>query len=117
MLLIDTAGRIHTNANLMNELEKVKRIIAREISGAPHEILLVLDSIIGQNAIVQAREFLKFSGITGIFLTKLDGTAKGGSVISIVAELGLPVKFIGVGESEEDMLPFSPQNFVDALLS
>ncbi len=117
ILLIDTAGRIHTNANLMNELEKVKRIIAREISGAPHEILLVLDSTIGQNAIVQAREFLKFSGITGIFLTKLDGTAKGGSVISIVAELGLPVKFIGVGESEEDMLPFSPQNFVDALLS
>ncbi len=117
ILLIDTAGRIHTNANLMNELEKVKRIIAREISGAPHEILLVLDSTIGQNAIVQAREFLKFSGITGIFLTKLDGTAKGGSVISIVSELGLPVKFIGVGESEEDMLPFSPQNFVDALLS
>jgi fused signal recognition particle receptor len=117
VLLIDTAGRIHTNTNLMNELEKVKRIIAREISGAPHEILLVLDSTIGQNAIVQAREFLKFSGITGVFLTKLDGTAKGGSVISIVAELGLPVKFIGVGESEEDMLPFSPQNFVDALLS
>ncbi|HCS47000.1 MAG TPA: signal recognition particle-docking protein FtsY, partial [Candidatus Aminicenantes bacterium] len=84
LLLVDTAGRIHTNANLMSELEKVKRIIGREIAGAPQEILLVLDSSIGQNAVVQAREFLKFAGITGLFLTKLDGTAKGGSVISIV---------------------------------
>jgi fused signal recognition particle receptor len=117
LLLVDTAGRIHTNTNLMNELEKIRRIISREIAGAPHEILLVLDSTIGQNALVQAREFLKFSGITGIFLTKLDGTAKGGSVISIVEELKLPVKFVGVGEDIQDMLPFSPPQFVDALIS
>jgi fused signal recognition particle receptor len=116
-LLVDTAGRIHTNTNLMNELEKIKRVISREIEGAPHEILLVLDSTIGQNALVQAREFLKFSGITGIFLTKLDGTAKGGSVISIVDELKLPIKFIGIGENAEDMLVFSPEDFVNALLS
>jgi fused signal recognition particle receptor len=117
LLLVDTAGRIHTNTNLMNELEKVKRIITREITGAPHEILLVLDSTIGQNALAQAREFLKFSGITGVFLTKLDGTAKGGSVISIVDELGLPIKFIGVGEGVEDILAFSAPQFVDALIS
>jgi len=117
LLLVDTAGRIHTNANLMSELEKVKRIIGREIAGAPQEILLVLDSSIGQNAVVQAREFLKFAGITGLFLTKLDGTAKGGSVISIVEELKLPVKFIGIGEDAQDVLPFSPQEFVNALIS
>lgn len=117
LLLIDTAGRIHTNVNLMNELEKIKRIVSREIEGAPHESLLVLDASIGQNALVQAREFLKFSGLTGIFLTKLDGTAKGGSVISIVDELELPIKFIGIGEEEEDILPFSPEEFTDALLS
>jgi len=117
LLLIDTAGRIHTNISLMNELEKIKRIVSREIEGAPHESLLVLDATIGQNAIVQAKEFLKFSGLTGIFLTKLDGTAKGGSVLSIVDELGLPIKFVGVGEDEKDMLPFSPSEFADALLS
>jgi fused signal recognition particle receptor len=117
LLLVDTAGRIHTNTNLMNELEKIRRIIAREITGAPHEILLVLDSTTGQNALVQAREFLKFSGITGVFLTKLDGTAKGGSVISIVEELKLPIKFVGIGEDIQDMLPFSPPQFVDALIS
>lgn len=117
VLLVDTAGRIHTNTNLMNELEKIRRVISREIQGAPHEILLVLDASIGQNALVQAREFLKFSGITGIFLTKLDGTAKGGSVISIVDELKLPIKFLGIGEGEKDMLRFSPQKFTEALLS
>jgi len=116
LLLIDTAGRIHTNVNLMNEMEKIKRIISREIEGAPHEILLVLDASIGQNALIQAKEFLKVSGLTGIFLTKLDGTAKGGSVISIIEELQLPIKFIGVGEKEEDMIPFSPKEFVKALL-
>lgn len=116
-LLVDTAGRIHTNINLMNELEKIRRVISREIDGAPHEILLVLDSSIGQNALVQANEYLKFSGITGIFLTKLDGTAKGGSVLSIVDELQLPIEFIGVGENEADMLRFSSQEFVTALLS
>lgn len=117
VLLVDTAGRVHTNTNLMNELEKIKRIIAREIDGAPQEILLVLDSTIGQNALGQAREFLRFAGITGIFLTKLDGTAKGGSVVSIVEELGLPIKLIGIGEDILDMVPFSPREFVNALIS
>jgi fused signal recognition particle receptor len=116
-MLVDTAGRIHTNTNLMNELEKIRRVIAREIEGAPQEILLVLDASIGQNALIQAREFLKFSGITGIFLTKLDGTAKGGVVISISDELGLPIKLIGTGESETDLLDFSAEQFVDALFS
>jgi fused signal recognition particle receptor len=116
-LLVDTAGRIHTNINLMNELEKIRRVISREIEGAPQEILLVLDSSIGQNALIQAKEFLKFSGLTGVFLTKLDGTAKGGSVISIVDELQLPVKLVGVGEGERDLIDFSPQEFVRALLS
>lgn len=116
-LMIDTAGRIHTNVNLMNELEKIRRVISREIPGAPHEILLVLDASIGQNALVQAREFLKFSGLTGIFLTKLDGTAKGGSVLGIVDELNLPIKFIGVGEGEKDLVDFSPQEYVNALLT
>lgn len=117
LLLVDTAGRIHTNTNLMNEVEKIKRIIAREIQGAPQEIFLVLDASIGQNALHQAQEFLKFSGLTGIFLTKLDGTAKGGSVISIADELKLPIKFIGIGERETDMARFSPQEFTSALLS
>lgn len=117
LLLIDTAGRIHTNINLMNELEKIKRIISREINGAPHEVLLVMDASIGQNSLIQAREFLKFSDLTGIFLTKLDGTAKGGSVISIIDELKLPIKFIGTGEKENDMIDFSPENFAKALLS
>lgn len=117
VLLVDTAGRIHTNVNLMFELEKIKRIIAREVEGAPHEILLVLDASTGQNALAQAREFLKFSGLTGIFLTKLDGTAKGGSVLSIIDELELPIKFLGTGESEKDMLAFSPEEFANALLS
>jgi fused signal recognition particle receptor len=117
LLLIDTAGRIHTNINLMQELEKIKRVIQQEIKGAPQEILLTLDASTGQNALIQAKEFLKFSGITGIFLTKLDGTAKGGSVISIVEELQLPIKFVGVGENEKDFLFFSPQEFVRALLS
>ncbi len=116
-LLVDTAGRIHTNVNLMNELEKIKRIISREIQNAPQEILLVLDATIGQNALIQAKEFLKFSGLTGIFLTKLDGTARGGSAIGIMDELKLPIKYIGVGEDEKDLLDFSPSEFVSALLS
>ncbi len=116
-LLVDTAGRVHTNSNLMAELEKIKRIISREIPGAPHEILLVLDATTGQNALSQAREFMKFSGITGIFLSKLDGTAKGGSAVAITAELNLPIKLVGIGETEKDLLIFSPEEFVDALLS
>jgi len=115
--LIDTAGRLHTNRNLMGELEKIRRVIAREFSGAPHEILLVLDASLGQNALIQAQEFYKFSGLTGIFLAKLDGTAKGGCVISIADQLHLPIKFVGVGERENDYLLFSPEDFVDALLS
>ncbi len=117
MLLIDTAGRVHTNINLMNELEKIKRIISRELDGAPQEVLLVLDASIGQNALIHAREFLKFSGLSGVFLTKLDGTAKGGSVLSIIDELKLPIKFIGVGEGEKDMMFFSPKEYVSALLT
>jgi fused signal recognition particle receptor len=115
LVLVDTAGRVHTNVNLMQELEKIRRVIGREVPGAPHEILLVLDAGIGQNALVQAREFLKVSGITGIALTKLDGTAKGGIVIAIADELALPIKYIGTGEGEEDLLDFSPAAFVDAL--
>jgi len=117
LMLVDTAGRIHTNANLMSELEKIRKVIAREIEGAPHEVLLVLDASIGQNALHQAREFLKISGLSGIFLSKLDGSAKGGSVISIVDELELPIKYIGIGEGPEDLLPFSPVEFAAALLS
>ncbi len=117
ILLVDTAGRIHTNTHLMNELEKVRRIAGREVPGAPQEILLVLDASIGQNALIQAKEFLKFSGITGIFLTKLDGTAKGGSVLSVVDELHLPIKFLGTGETEKDLEEFSAARFVEALLS
>lgn len=116
-LMVDTAGRIHTNINLMNELEKIRRVISRELEGIPQEILLVLDASIGQNAMIQAKEFTKFSGLTGIFLTKLDGTAKGGSVISIADELHLPIKFVGVGESEKDILDFDPNEFISALLS
>jgi len=117
VLLVDTAGRIHTNTNLMNELEKVKRVVVREHPGARLESLLVLDATIGQNAIPQAREFLKFSGLTGIFLTKVDGTAKGGAVVAIAEELDLPIRFIGVGEEEDDLFEFSPREFVEALLS
>ena len=117
VLLVDTAGRIHTNTNLMNELEKVKRVVVREHPGARLESLLVLDATIGQNAIQQAREFLKFSGLTGIFLTKVDGTAKGGAVVAIAEELDLPIRFIGVGEGEDDLFEFSPREFVEALLS
>jgi len=117
ILLVDTAGRIHTNANLMQELEKIKRVLGREIPGAPHEILLILDASIGQNALIQAREFLKVSGLTGIILTKLDGTAKGGIVVAIADELGLPIKFVGTGETDEDLVEFSPSAFVDALFT
>lgn len=117
LLLVDTAGRLHTYVNLMAELEKIKKVIGQKLPGAPQEIILVLDSTIGQNAIVQVREFNRFSGITGVFLTKLDGTAKGGSVLAVVEELKLPVKFVGVGETEKDLIEFSPESFVEALLS
>jgi fused signal recognition particle receptor len=117
VLLIDTAGRIHTNTNLMAELEKIRRVVARELPGARLESLLVLDATVGQNAVLQAREFLKFSGLTGIFLTKVDGTAKGGAAVAITSELGLPIRFMGLGEGADDLVDFSPREFVEALLS
>lgn len=117
MLLVDTAGRIHTNVNLMQEIEKIKRVMSRELENIPQEVFLVLDASIGQNALIQAQEFLKSSGLTGIFLSKLDGTAKGGSVIQIANDLNLPIRYIGIGESEKDILEFCPKEFVDALLS
>ncbi len=117
VLVVDTAGRVHTNANLMNELEKVGRIVGRELPGARVESLLVLDATVGQNAVAQAREFLKFSGLTGIFLTKVDGTAKGGAAVAVAVEIGLPIKYVGVGEGEDDVYAFSPREFVEALLA
>ena len=115
VLIIDTAGRLHNKANLMNELAKINRVIDRELPGACRENLLVLDATTGQNAVIQAKEFSKAANITGITLNKLDGTAKGGIVISIKRELGIPVKFIGVGEKIDDMQEFDAKQFVDAL--
>ncbi|MBP2640143.1 MAG: ftsY [Firmicutes bacterium] len=114
-LIIDTAGRLHTKTNLMEELKKINRVISREIPGAPHEILLVLDATTGQNAISQAKLFSAAAPVTGVVLTKLDGTAKGGVVVSIGGELGLPVLWIGVGEGITDLRPFDPREFADAL--
>jgi fused signal recognition particle receptor len=114
-MIIDTAGRLHTKDNLMNELKKVKRITEREIPGSPHEILLVLDSNTGQNALSQARAFHEALGLTGLVLTKLDSSAKGGTLIAIASELKLPIRYIGVGESVEDLRPFVARDFVEAL--
>ncbi len=114
-LLIDTAGRLHTQAHLMKELEKIWRIVSRQIPDAPHESILVLDATTGQNAVVQAQEFMKTVKCTGIILTKLDGTAKGGSIIAIRQKLNLPVKFIGVGEGIDDMEAFDAESYVDGL--
>jgi len=115
VVIIDTAGRLHTKSNLMEELKKIKRVVSREVSSAPHEILLVLDATSGQNAINQARMFDDAVGVTGIALTKLDGTAKGGIVIAINKELNIPVKLIGVGEGVDDLQDFDAKSFVDAL--
>jgi fused signal recognition particle receptor len=115
--LIDTAGRLHTQKNLMGELGKVQRVIAKRLPGAPHEIWLVIDATNGQNAIAQAKEFLRAVPVTGLVITKLDGTARGGAVFSIVRELDLPVRYIGTGEQLELLEPFEPQAFVDAILS
>jgi len=114
-VIVDTAGRLHTKSNLMAELEKMKRTAAKVVTGAPHEILLVMDATTGQNGLVQAREFTSAVGVTGIVLTKLDGTAKGGIVVAIVRELGLPVRYVGVGEKMEDLVPFDAQEFVNSL--
>jgi fused signal recognition particle receptor len=116
VVLIDTAGRLHTKTNLMDELKKIKRIIQREMPDAPHETLLVLDGTLGQNAIAQARQFHETIGVTGLALTKLDGTARGGVVVAIVDELNLPIRLIGVGEGEEDHKNFNASEFVNALL-
>jgi fused signal recognition particle receptor len=116
VVLIDTAGRLHTNANLMEELKKVKRVLARELPGAPQEVLLVLDGTVGQNALSQAKQFHDAVGVTGIVLTKLDGTARGGVVVAIAEALKIPVRLIGVGESAEDLQDFDAQAFVNALI-
>jgi fused signal recognition particle receptor len=115
VILVDTAGRLHTRVNLMAELEKIARIAGREVPGAPHEVLLVLDATVGQNGLAQAREFMGVAGVTGIILTKLDGTAKGGIAVAIAHDLKLPIRYVGVGESIDDLVPFSPAEYVDAL--
>jgi fused signal recognition particle receptor len=114
-ILIDTAGRIHTRVNLMNELEKIRRVAAREVPGAPHEVLLVLDATVGQNGLSQAREFTNVAGVNGIVLAKLDGTAKGGVAVAIAHDLNLPIRYVGVGEGIDDLVPFSAEEYVDAL--
>jgi fused signal recognition particle receptor len=114
-ILVDTAGRLHTKVNLMSELEKIRRVAAREVTGAPHEVLLVLDATVGQNGLSQAREFMNVAGVNGVVLTKLDGTAKGGIAVAIACELKLPIRYVGVGESIEDLIPFDVDEYVDAL--
>lgn len=116
-VIVDTAGRLHTKTNLMAELEKMRRTAQRIVPGAPHETLLVMDATTGQNGLQQARQFTEAAGVTGIVLTKLDGTAKGGVVVAISRELGLPVRYVGVGEKATDLLPFDPREFVDSLFA
>jgi fused signal recognition particle receptor len=114
-VLVDTAGRIHTRVNLMNELDKIRRVAAREVPGAPQEVLLVLDATVGQNGLSQARDFTNAAGVNGIVLTKLDGTAKGGVAVAIANDLKLPIRYVGVGEGIEDLVPFSADEYVDGL--
>ena len=114
-ILVDTAGRLHTKVNLMNELEKIRRVAAREVTGAPHEVLLVLDATVGQNGLSQAREFMNVAGVNGVVLTKLDGTAKGGVAVAIACELKLPIRYVGIGETIDDLIPFNVDEYVDAL--
>jgi fused signal recognition particle receptor len=114
-VLVDTAGRLHTRTNLMHELGKIRRVAEREVTGAPHEVLLVLDATVGQNGLAQAREFTSVAGVNGIVLTKLDGTAKGGIAVAIAHDLKVPIRYVGVGESLDDLLPFSPDDYVEAL--
>ncbi|MBZ5556837.1 MAG: signal recognition particle-docking protein FtsY [Acidobacteriia bacterium] len=114
-ILVDTAGRLHTRVNLMNELDKIRRIAAREVPGAPQEVLLVLDATVGQNGVTQAREFMSAAGVNGIVLTKLDGTAKGGVAVAIAHDLKLPIRYVGVGEGIDDLVPFSADEYVDGL--
>src|ERR1043166_2090346 len=115
VLIVDTAGRLHNKSNLMAELEKMKRVAGREVEGAPHETLLVVDAVTGQNGLEQARQFLKVAGVTGIVLTKLDGTAKGGIAVAIAKELNLPIRYAGIGEKVDDLVVFDPQQYVNSL--
>jgi len=117
VLIVDTAGRLHNKSNLMAELDKMKRVAAREVEGAPHETLLVVDAVTGQNGLEQARQFLKVAGVTGIVLTKLDGTAKGGIAVAIAKELNLPIRYAGIGEQVEDLVVFSPEEYVNGLFA
>ena len=115
VVFVDTAGRLHTRSDLMGELGKIRRVAGRAAPGAPHEVLLVVDASVGQNGISQAHRFLETAGVTGIVLTKLDGTAKGGVAVAIAGELGVPIRYVGVGEGIDDLLPFSARDYVDAL--
>jgi fused signal recognition particle receptor len=117
VLIVDTAGRLHNKSNLMAELEKMKRVAGREVEGAPHETLLVVDAVTGQNGLEQARQFLKVAGVTGIVLTKLDGTAKGGIAVAIAKELGLPIRYAGIGEKVDDLVKFDPELYVNGLFN
>jgi fused signal recognition particle receptor len=114
-ILVDTAGRLHTRVNLMNELEKIRRIASRAVPGAPQEVLLVLDATVGQNGVTQAREFIAAAGVTGVVLAKLDGTAKGGVAVAIANDLKIPIRYVGVGEGIDDLVPFSADEYVDGL--
>src|SRR6476660_8739399 len=114
-VLVDTAGRLHTRVNLMNELDKIRRVAAREVAGAPQEVLLVLDATVGQNGVSQAREFMEAAGVNGIVLSKLDGTAKGGVAVAIANDLKLPIRYVGVGEGIDDLVPFDANEYVDGL--
>jgi fused signal recognition particle receptor len=115
VLIIDTAGRLHTKTNLMQELEKMRRVAGREVPGAPHEVLLVIDAVTGQNGLEQARQFTRAVPVTGLVLTKLDGTAKGGIVVAIAKELGIPIRYVGVGEQMNDLIEFSPEAYINGL--
>ena len=117
VIIVDTAGRLHTKANLMTELEKMTRTAQRVVPDAPHEVLLVMDATTGQNGLEQARKFTESSGVTGIVLTKLDGTAKGGVIVAISRELGVPIRFVGIGEQVHDLLPFDAEKFIESLFS
>ena len=117
LVIVDTAGRLHTKSNLMDEVKKIKRVIAKVDENAPHEVILVMDACTGQNGLVQARSFVESVDCTGVFLAKLDGTSKGGIVVPIVHDLGIPVLFVGTGESISDIAPFSSDDFVEDLFS
>lgn len=117
VLIVDTAGRLHNKSNLMAELEKMKRVAAREVEGAPHEVLLVIDAVTGQNGLEQARQFMKTADVTGIVLTKLDGTAKGGIAVAIAKELNLPIRYVGIGEQVNDLMVFNAEDYVNGLFN